>query len=283
VLHECVKGLETKGGQAIGVHCGNEIIGCQAIILATGGLSYPKTGSTGDGYRFAEALGHTIVPPHGSLVPLCADECDVMQGLSLRNVTLTLRDGGGAVLFKDMGELLFTHFGMSGPLVLSASAYLKDFSTPPYIVSINMKPALTPEEFDARLLRDITQSPNKTARNILAQMMHAACVPVVLQRVGVNGDLPAHSVTKEHRREIVRTVQGFCFTVAGTRPIDEAVITAGGVAVRDVNPKTMESKLVKGLYFAGELLDVDAFTGGYNLQIAWSTGYVAGRAAGCMD
>ena len=247
------------------------------VLLATGGASYPLTGSTGDGYKMAEALGHTIVPPQGSLVPLvCNDECADMQGLSLRNTELKLLDKKGKVVFKDFGELLFTHFGVSGPMALSASAHLKEGQT--YEISLDLKPALDESKLDARFLRDLEKYSNRSMENALADLYPHSMIPVILAKSGIPADLKAHSLTKTQRRELLNQTKAMRFSVLGTRPVEEAIITRGGISVKDIDPKTMESKLVPGLYFAGEILDCDGYTGGFNLQIAWSTAYAAAKA-----
>ena len=251
------------------------------MILATGGVSYPGTGSTGDGYRMAAALGHEIVPPCGSLVPLVSgdDACRRMQGLALKNVELTALTGKNKVQFRDFGELLFTHFGVSGPLVLSASAHLRHWDREQYRLSIDLKPALDREKLEARILRDLGENPNRDFEKILAGLVPHSMVPVILERLEIPAGLKANSVTKAQRRALEEMLKGFTVSVTGPRPVAEAIVTSGGVKVNQVQPSTMESKLTPGLYFAGEILDVDAYTGGFNLQIAWSTGHLAGTSA----
>ena len=251
------------------------------MILATGGVSYPGTGSTGDGYRMAAALGHGIVPPCGSLVPLVSDDgdCRRMQGLALKNVELTALNGKNKVQFRDFGELLFTHFGVSGPLVLSASAHLRHWDREQYRLSIDLKPALDREKLEARILRDLGENPNRDFEKILAGLVPHSMVPVILERLEIPAGLKANSVTKAQRRALEELLKGFTVSVTGPRPVAEAIVTSGGVKVNQVQPSTMESKLTPGLYFAGEILDVDAYTGGFNLQIAWSTGHLAGTSA----
>ncbi len=250
---------------------------CRAVILCTGGLSYPATGSTGDGYRIAERLGHTIVPTRASLVPVeTKDDCARMQGLSLRNVTLSLFEGD-KLLYREQGEMLFTHFGVSGPLVLSASAQLpEDVSR--CRMEIDLKPALTEEKLDERILRDFSENINRDFANALDALLPQKIIPVVIERSGIPERLKVNSIRREQRLALGHTIKHFSLQLKARRPVDEAIITAGGVDVREVNPRTMESKLVHGLYFAGEILDIDACTGGYNLQIAWSTAAAAGRA-----
>ncbi len=251
------------------------------VIIATGGCSYPGTGSTGDGYRMAEALGHTIIEPKGSLVPLVSDDgcCGRMQGLALKNVELTVYNAKNKAVFREFGEMLFTHFGMSGPLVLSASAHLRDWDKGGYRVSIDLKPALDEQKLDERILRDIAENPNRDADRILSGLVPHSMVGVVMTRLGWAKGLKSHSVTKEQRRALIQLLKKFEIEVRGVRPVSEAIVTAGGVKVGEVSPNTMESKLVSGLYFAGEVLDVDAYTGGFNLQIAWATGHLAGVSA----
>ena len=254
---------------------------CRAAVLATGGVSYPGTGSTGDGYRIAGELGHTIVAPHGSLVPLVSEDtcCGIMQGLALKNVQLTAVNEKKKTVFSEFGEMLFTHFGVSGPLVLSASAHLRRWEGERYTLSIDMKPALDEKKLDARILRDIGDNPNRDMSNIAGGLVPHSMVPVLLRRAGLSGGEKANSLTKEQRQALVQTLKHFTLEITAPRPISEAIVTAGGVKVGEVAPNTMASKKVAGLYFAGEVLDVDAYTGGFNLQIAWATGYVAGLSA----
>ena len=254
---------------------------CKAIILATGGVSYPLTGSTGDGYRMAAALGHTIIPPKPSLVPLTAvgEVCRRMQGLSLRNVAVRVKNSRKKVIFHEQGEMLFTHFGLSGPLILSASAHMRDFDREHYTVWIDMKPALDEKTLDARLLRDLAANPNRAFHNVLDGLVPRLMVPVLADLIGIPDGTKANSVTREGRRRLLELLKAFPVEITGPRPIEEAIVTSGGIKVTEVDPKTMESKIVKGIYFAGEVLDTDAYTGGFNLQIAWSTGHAAGESA----
>ena len=267
-----------KDDRVAGVRLENgEILSAPRVILATGGLSYPTTGSTGDGYKMAEALGHAIVKTEGSLVPLetAGHDCPDMQGLSLRNVAVKLLNAKGKVLYRDFGELLFTHFGVSGPTVLSASAHLQGENCR---LVIDLKPALEEEKLDSRILRDLEMYQNRTMENALTDLLPRSMIPVVLRRLGVDSGLQANGFTKQMRRELVALLKCFELQITGKRPVAEAIITSGGVKVSQINPKTMESKLIPGLYFAGEMIDCDAYTGGFNLQIAWATAYAAGLA-----
>ena len=281
LLHDRVTDLVIRDESIAGVtleHMGE--YDCKAAVLATGGASYPRTGSTGDGYRLAESAGHTIVPVHGSLVPLVSEDldCGRLQGLSLRNVELKVKNRKNKVVYREQGEMLFTHFGLSGPLVLSASAHL-DFDRDSYTAHIDLKPALDEEKLDARLLRDFADRANQDYANALGGLVPRSMIPVLIDRTDIPGNTKVRDIRKEQRRRLLETLKDFRVELSGTRPVEEAIITAGGVKVGQVDPKTMESKLVHGLYFAGELLDVDAYTGGFNLQIAWATGRAAGEAA----
>ena len=294
----------------------------RAVILATGGKSYPATGSTGDGYRMAKALGHSIVPPVGSLVPLVEDGdcCAKMQGLALRNVnvrlyeapphvchseqseesvppvfgtgreriaTASVRTGlamteretvpSGKPVFEEFGELLFTHFGLSGPVILSASAHMEQGKA--YVIEIDLKPALDEATLDARILRDFAESKNRAFENALSGLYPKTMIPVMVERSGIPGNTKVNAVTREQRRQLLELTKHFTVKISGLRPVEEAIVTSGGVCVSEINPKTMESKLVPGLYFAGEVIDVDAYTGGFNLQIAWATAFAAANAA----
>ena len=267
----------TENGCVTGVKTEQEVFQAQWVILATGGLSYPTTGSTGDGYQMARQLGHTVVEPEGSLVPLetAGQDCPDMQGLSLRNVGVKLLNEKNKVLYKDFGELLFTHFGVSGPTVLSASAHMKGQCR----LVIDLKPALEESKLDARLLRDLEMYQNRSMENALTDLLPRSMIPVMLRRTGIDPAMQANSLTKQHRRGLLEQMKGFSLEITGKRPVSEAIITSGGIKVSEVDPKTMGSKLVPGLYFAGEVLDCDAYTGGFNLQIAWSTAYAAAVAA----
>lgn len=275
-----VTALRLENGGITGVETTSGPLYTSAVILATGGASYPRTGSTGDGYRLAEQAGHTIVPIRPSLVPLESGDpcCAAMQGLSLRNVELCVRDSRGKSVYREQGELLFTHFGLSGPLVLSASAHL-DFARSGYTAHIDLKPALDEARLDARLQRDIAERANQNCSSLLGGLVPQSMVPVLAGRAGIPTALKVRDLRREQRRRLLETLKDFSVSLQGPRPIAEAVVTAGGVKTAQVEPGTMESKLVRGLYFAGELLDVDAYTGGFNLQIAWSTGRAAGRGA----
>ncbi len=261
----------------LGVKTDAGTIACNAVLLATGGVSYPATGSTGDGYRMAKALGHTIVEPEGSLVPLetAGDDCQQMQGLSLRNVGVKLLNGKGKLLYKDFGELLFTHFGVSGPTVLSASAHMKGDGCK---LLLDLKPALDEGKLNDRILRDLDTYKNRTMENALTDLLPRSMIPVVLRKLAIPLQLQANSLTKQQRRAIVELLKTFPIEITRKRPVAEAIITSGGVKVSEIDPKTMESKKIQGLYFAGEIIDCDAYTGGFNLQIAWSTAYAAGLA-----
>ena len=285
VLRDRASALEIEDGAVCGVVGERGRYSAEAVVLATGGVSYPATGSTGDGYRMAAALGHEIVPPCGSLVPLVSDDgdCRRIQGLALKNVELTALNGKNKVQFRDFGELLFTHFGVSGPLVLSASAHLRHWDREQYRLSIDLKPALDREKLEARILRDLGENPNRDFEKILAGLVPHSMVPVILERLEIPAGLKANSVTKAQRRALEELLKGFTVSVTGPRPVAEAIVTSGGVQVSQVQPSTMESKLTPGLYFAGEILDVDAYTGGFNLQIAWSTGHLAGTSAAVAE
>ncbi len=278
-LNTRVSAILTSGGKVSGVRVGETVEPFDAVILATGGLSYPSTGSTGDGYRFAQQLGHTVVPPVGSLVPFETEEawCAGLSGLTLKNVTLTVYNKKGKEVYSELGEMLFTHFGVSGPLVLSASALVAE-EPEGTLLSIDLKPGLSEEQLDARLLRDIAANAKKTFSGALYGLLPQKLLGVVLETAGIDGAAQAGNCTKAQRRTLVETLKGLKLHVTGTRPIAEAIVTRGGVSVKEVNPSTMESKKVANLYFAGEILDTDAFTGGFNLQIAWSTGALAGSS-----
>ena len=281
VIQTRVTDLICQEGVVIAVRTEQGDISCKAVILATGGLSYPATGSTGDGHRMAAGVGHAVVEPKPSLVPLESPDpfCGQMQGLALKNVTLTVKNRKGKAIYQEQGELLFTHFGMSGPLVLSASAHMRDYEKDCYTCVIDLKPALDEPTLDARLVRELTANANKDMANIMGALVPRLMIPVLLERAEISGEKKAHDLTKGERRRLLELFKAFTVTVSGPRPINEAIITSGGIKVGEVDPKTMASKKVEGLYFAGELLDVDAYTGGFNLQIAWATGRAAGESA----
>ena len=273
------KQVLTENGVVRGVETADGTIEAPRVLLATGGASYPLTGSTGDGYRMAEELGHTVMPLRPGLIPLeCAeDDCAEMQGFSLKNVTLTVFDGAGKTVFTELGELMFTHIGVTGPLVLSASSRMRDMERTRYTLEIDLKPGLDEDKLDARIQRDFRTYANRDFRNALDDLAGRSMIPVLLRRSGIPPETKVHSITREQRLGLARLFKHFGLTVTGTRPIAEAIVTRGGVAVGEIDPRTMESKLVPGLFLAGELIDCDAETGGYNLQIAWSTGHLAGE------
>ena len=274
VEHHRVLEILQAEGTVTGVRTQSGTYSAQWVILATGGLSYPTTGSTGDGYTMAKALGHTITPTEGSLVPLetAGDICQRMQGLSLRNVGVKLVNAKGKVLYRDFGELLFTHFGVSGPTVLSASAHLKGEACR---LLLDLKPALEEGKLNDRILRDLEMYQNRTMENALTDLLPRSMIPVVLDMLEIPRELQANSLKKQQRRALVDLLKAFPVEILRKRPVAEAIITSGGVKVSEVDPKTMASKKVRGLYFAGEILDCDAYTGGFNLQIAWATAYAA--------
>lgn len=271
--------LLTEGDTCIGVQTadGTQYF-AESVLLATGGMSYPRTGSRGDGLRLAESVGHTVIPPQPSLIPLETTEHDPqdMQGLSLKNVKLTVTRGKKTV-FTEQGEMLFTHFGVSGPLILSASCMMDAAQISDYLLTIDMKPALSEEQLDARIQRDFSAQINRGLSNVLRGLLPASMIPVMIRRADLQPEMKIHSITREQRRQLCKWIKGLTLHVTAMRPIAEAIITRGGVSVKEVSPNTMESKHISGLYFAGELLDVDAFTGGYNLQIAFATGFAAGN------
>lgn len=282
-LNTSVKTLVTREERVIGVVTQDgETELAEAVIVSTGGLSYPVTGSTGDGHRMTEEKGHSIKPCYPSLVPLVIKEdwCKELQGLSLKNVTVALCQNGKKVFYEGFGEMLFTHFGVSGPLILSASSYYTGRKSKENTsLYLDLKPALSAEQLDKRVLRDFEENKNKQFKNSLAALFPAKLIPVIIRLSGIDGEKKIHEITKEERQRFVHLIKHMDMTVTGTREFQEAIITKGGISVKEVNPSTMESKLVRGLYFAGEILDVDALTGGFNLQVAWSTGYLAGSSA----
>ena len=277
-----VDALEARDGAICGCRIGQRLIEADAVIIATGGRSYPGTGSDGDGYRLAGELGHNVTPLIPSLVPLTSKSkiCPSLQGLSLRNVALKVTDTTtGKTAYEDFGEMMFTHFGMTGPMILSASAHLSELSAGRYEAHIDLKPALDEKTLDARILSDFAKYANKDFINALSDLLPAKLIPVVVGLTGIDERKKVNSVTKEERGVLVRTVKDLRIRIDGFRPIAEAIVTKGGIDVKQIDPKTMESKLVSGLYFAGEVIDVDAYTGGYNLQIAFATGALSGQSA----
>ena len=284
VTDQPVRSISVANGKATGVLTESGRLDASAVILATGGLSYPGTGSTGDGYRMAKELGHTVTPLRPALVPIETQEAWVkdLQGLSLKNVEGVVKVDGKK-LDSEFGEMLFTHFGLSGPIVLTLSQAVSQAlpqNPPPRVtIELNLKPALTPEVLDKRLQRDFAEFTRKQFKNSLGELLPLKLIPVIIRLSGIAPDKPVHQITREERARLVELLQGLRLTVTKTRPIAEAVVTAGGVAVKEINPKTMQSRLVEGLFIAGEILDVDGYTGGFNLQAAFSTGMVAGSAA----
>lgn len=286
-LNSKVCGIEIEDSRVKSVVLENGKIDADKIILATGGKSYPLTGSNGDGYKIAEELGHTIKDVRGSLVPLIAEKsvCSKMQGLSLRNVGIVLYDvEKDKKIYSDFGEMLFTHFGVSGPTILSGSAHLlrykdvdKKISNGKIVLKIDLKPALSFEQLDARILRDFTEVKNKQFKNSLDKLLPKKMIDVVIDKSKIDSEKHVNEITREERMNLVKILKCFVVRMDGFRPVDEAIVTAGGISVKEINPKTMESKIVSGLYFAGEIIDVDAYTGGFNLQIAYSTGFTAGK------
>lgn len=283
VLQERALDIVTQDGAVCGIETDGGFHKTECVILATGGCSYPQTGSTGDGYRMLEKLGHTIVPPVGSLVPLVEKgyDCKQMQGLALKNVTLRLVNQKGKTVFEEFGELLFTHFGLSGPVVLSASAHMNEKDA--YTVLLDLKPALDEQKLDLRLLRDFEKFQNRDFENALVELLPRSMIPVIVRRSGIPAEEKVHSITREQRRALLELMKRFPVEIACKAPVEEAIVTSGGVKVSEIEPGTMQSKRVHGLYVAGELLDVDAYTGGFNLQIAWATGRAAGLAAACEE
>ena len=277
--------LRDESGVLCGVEGEKRTYPCRCVILATGGVSYPATGSTGDGYRIAAEAGHTIVAPKASLVSLvCADACcGAMQGLSLRNVALTVKDQKKKTIYRDFGEMLFTDRGVSGPMILSASAHLRDYEKNRYELIIDLKPALDEQQLEARLLRDLEARHNRDFSNVLAGLVPHSMTPVLIGRTEIPGGTKANAVTRAQRRRLLETLKQFRLSVVSAGPIEQAIVTSGGVSTKEIDPATMASKKLPGLYFAGEIIDVDAYTGGFNLQIAWSTGRAAGQAAAQYD
>lgn len=274
--------LVLEDGAVRGVTLGGQCMNADAVIVTTGGLSYRATGSTGDGYRFAKSTGHRVTPLLPSLIPLVSDDEDVisLQGLSLKNVALKITDNNSKEeIYSDFGEMLFTHFGISGPIVLSASAHMREMSPRRYAAHIDLKPALDRETLDKRLLRDLSAYANKDIVNAMPALLPKKLIPIVLSRAGVDEHTKCNAVTVRQRSALIDVLKDFSVGIHSFRPVNEAIVTHGGVDVRDIDPRTMQSKLVRGLYFAGEVIDLDAYTGGFNLQIAYSTGRLAGVSA----
>ena len=268
-----VTGVRTRDG---------EILEADSVILATGGMSYPVTGSTGDGYEMAFRLGHTVTPLKASLVPLNVKQgfCSKLSGLSLKNVTLTVYESGRKKpVFSELGEMLFTHFGISGPLVLSASAHMRKMGSAEYVAYIDLKPALDEQKLDSRILRDFEEEKNRDFANSLDKLLPKSIIPVIISLSGIAPDTKVNQISREQRARLCGVLKALRLDITGFRPIEEAIITGGGISVKEINPSTMESKLVSGLFFAGEIIDADAYTGGFNLQIAFSTGHLAGKNA----
>lgn len=276
IIHEKVQQIICEDGVCRGVQAGGKEYIANSVLIACGGKSYPNTGSAGDGYRFAEELGHTVTPLKPSLVPLVSPDkyCADMMGLSLRNVTLRLYDGE-KLLYNELGEMLFTHFGVSGPLALSASSHIREMVPNRYKLLIDLKPGLSLEQLDARIQRDFAENINRDFINAVRKLLPAKLIPVAVKLSGIAPEQKVNGITKEQRRAFGELIKAFPVRISDFRPIDEAIITSGGISVKEINPKTMESKLVPGLFFAGEVIDVDAYTGGFNLQIAFSTAYSA--------
>jgi predicted Rossmann fold flavoprotein len=278
-LNSPVEKILTEDKKVTGIMLkSGKIISCDMVVLATGGASYPGTGSTGDGYKMAKELGHTIVPLKPSLVPLITKEEWVkdLQGLSLKNVSITLVDNKGKKIYSDFGEMLFTHFGVSGPIILSASRHILDYDYKGVKLIIDLKPALAEEKLDERIQRDFLKFSRKQFKNSLDELLPQKLIPVIVRLSKIDSAKTVNQITKEERRFLVKLLKNLTLTINGARPIEEAIVTSGGVSVDEINPSTMESKLIKGLFFAGEVIDLDAYTGGFNLTIAFSTGYLAG-------
>ena len=289
-----VQKILVQNGEVLGVRTEKEIIQTDKIILATGGKSYPLTGSTGDGYLIAKNIGHKVTEIRPSLVPLVIyekNECKEMQGLSLRNVGIKIIDESkNKLIYEDFGEMIFTHFGISGPTILSGSAHLVRYKEIDNLMKeqkiklqIDLKPALTEEQLDERILRDFKEFKNKQFKHALDKLLPQKMIPIVIEKTKINEEKRVNEITKEERRNLVKVLKKFELTIKDFRPVEEAIITSGGINIKEINPKTMESKLVKGLYYAGEIIDVDSYTGGFNLQIAYSTGYTAGMHVGDLE
>lgn len=279
IICDTVDEIRAKDNAIIGVVCEKSgFIPCDAVILATGGISYPSTGSTGDGYTFAENLGHTVTELRPSLVPLLVSEdwVEDLQGLSLKNTAIKVKNQNGKVIYSDFGEMMFTHFGVTGPMILSASAHMKNMNSDKYTIHIDLKPALTDKQLDERILRDFSENKNKDFINSLDGLLPRAFIPVITELTGIDPRKKTNSVTHIERTRLTELLKDIRLNVTGFCPPETAIITSGGVSTKEINPSTMQSKLVNGLFFAGEIIDVDALTGGFNLQIAFSTGRLAG-------
>ena len=286
-LNTTVEKILIQNNEITSVRTDKEMIKADKVILATGGKSYPLTGSTGDGYKIAKNLGHTIIPIKPSLVPLEVyekEKCKKLQGLSLRNVGIKITDNDKKkIVYEDFGEMIFTHFGISGPTILSGSAHLVKYKDIDYLlrskyitVSIDLKPALTEEQLDDRILRDFKEFKNKQFKHSLDKLLPQKMIPLIIELSNIDENKRVNEITREERKKLIQLLKNFTITIKDFRPVEEAIITCGGIDTKEINPKTMESKLIKGLYFAGEIIDVDSYTGGFNLQIAYSTGYTAG-------
>ncbi len=280
-INKKVTDITAENGAVTGLVAGGRSYKFDSVILATGGMSYPKTGSNGDGYRFAEKLGHTITPLKPSLVPIESSDkyCSEMQGLSLKNVSVKIVRNDGKEIYSDFGEMMFTHFGVTGPMILSASSMIPDLEPNKYTLNIDLKPALDEKTLDNRLLSDFSKNINRDFANSLGGLLPSKMIPVFIRISEISPEKKVNSITKEERRKIISLLKCFPIRLIRFRPIDEAIITKGGISVKEINPKTMESKLVSGLYFAGEIIDVDGYTGGFNLQIAFSTAVCAADSA----
>lgn len=280
IVRQEVKRVLSENQKVLGVVLKDgSFIYSDSVIIATGGLSYPETGSTGDGYRFSRELGHSIVPPKPSLVPLETEDEWVprLQGLTLKNISIKVLDNNDKLVYQDFGELLFTHFGVSGPVILSASSHMRDMDKKRYRITIDLKPGLSEEELDKRIQRDFAKYSRRYFSNALDDLLPKSLIPVIVELSGIPYDKYVNQISREERKNLVRLLKGLTVSILRFRPIREAIVTSGGVNVNEINPSTMESKIVKGLFFAGEVIDVDGYTGGFNLQIAFSTGYVAGE------
>ena len=283
ILNEKVKKLIVQNNNCTGVELASgKKLSADSVILATGGVSYPKTGSTGDGFKLAKSIGHTITPLKPSLVPIVSNNtvCKKLQGLSLKNVAIKVVDKNKqSIVYKDFGEMIFTHFGVSGPIILSASSHLKNISKNQYSLIVDLKPALDDSTLDKRLVKDFSKNINKDYINSLYELLPNKIIPIIAKLSKIPLHTKCNQITKEMRLNLVHSLKNFEVSIDSFRPIEEAIVTSGGISVKEINPKTMESKIIKSLYFAGEIIDVDAYTGGFNLQIAFSTGFLAGTSA----